>query len=179
MKLKGQHIFSTGHFDREGLLAIFAVAEKMEKILVGGRRAVQLRKRAGELDGKIMATIFYEPSTRTRFSFETAMLRLGGRVVSNADMMQTSSVRKLETLEDTGKVISQMVDVIVMRHPEAGSVEFLARHSEVPVINAGDGAAEHPTQGLMDLYTIWKEFGRLDGLTIGMVGDLKNSRVQH
>lgn len=144
----------------------------MEKILKSG-------KFGHDLDGKIMATLFYEPSTRTRFSFETAMLRLGGKVVSNADMIQTSSFKKLETLEDTGKVVSQMVDVIVMRHPEPESVAILAANSDVPVLNAGDGPAEHPTQALMDLYTIWKKFGRLDGLTIGMVGDLKNSRVQH
>lgn len=172
MNFKGQHILSTKQFDKKGLLELFVEAQKMEKILTSG-------KPGRELEGKIMATVFYEPSTRTRFSFETAMLRLGGSVVSNADMMQTSSVRKLETLEDTGKVISQMVDVIVMRHPEAGSVKVFAEHCDVPVINAGDGASEHPTQALLDLYTIWKEFGRIDGLTIGMIGDLKNSRVQH
>lgn len=172
MKINGQHILTTSQFDKKSLLSLFVESKKMEKILRSG-------KLGREMEGKIMATIFYEPSTRTRFSFEAAMLRLGGRVVSNADMMQTSSVRKLETLEDTGKAISQMVDVIVMRHPEAGSVKVFAEHSDVPVINAGDGASEHPTQALLDLYTIWKEFGRLDGLTIGMIGDLKNSRVQH
>ncbi len=152
----------------------------MEKILGGGRSGVgSAGKFARDLEGKIMATLFYEPSTRTRFSFEAAMLRLGGRVLSNADMMQTSSVTKLETLKDTGKVVSQMVDVIVMRHPEPGVVNILAETSDVPVINAGDGPNEHPTQGLLDLYTIWKEFGKIDGLTIGMIGDLKNSRVQH
>ncbi|MCX6735407.1 MAG: aspartate carbamoyltransferase [Candidatus Peregrinibacteria bacterium] len=172
MKFKGQNILSTQQFDKEGLLSLFAEAKKMEKLVKSG-------KFGKEMEGKIMATLFYEPSTRTRFSFEAAMLRLGGRVVSNADMMQTSSVRKLETLEDTGKVVSQIANVIAMRHPEPGSVAILAKYSDVPVINAGDGSNEHPTQALLDLYTIWKEFGKIDGLTIGMIGDLKNSRVQH
>lgn len=175
MKFKGQHILSTNQFDKAGLLGLFAEAKKMEKVLAEAKKG----KESGLMAGKILATLFYEPSTRTRFSFETAMLRLGGRVVSNADMMQTSSIKKLETLEDTGKVISQLVDVIAMRHPEPGSVKVLAEHSDVPVINAGDGSNEHPTQALLDLYTIWKEFGQIDGLTIGMIGDLKNSRVQH
>lgn len=172
MKFKGQHILSTQQFDKEGLLSLFAEAKKMEKLVKSG-------KFGKEMEGKIMATLFYEPSTRTRFSFEAAMLRLGGRVVSNADMMQTSSVRKLETLEDTGKTVSQIANVIAMRHPEPGSVAILSKYSDVPVINAGDGSNEHPTQALLDLYTIWKEFGKIDGLTIGMIGDLKNSRVQH
>jgi aspartate carbamoyltransferase catalytic subunit len=118
MKFKGQHILSTQQFDKEGLLSLFAEAKKMEKLVKSG-------KFGKEMEGKIMATLFYEPSTRTRFSFEAAMLRLGGRVVSNADMMQTSSVRKLETLEDTGKTVSQIADVIAMRHPEPGSVAIL------------------------------------------------------
>lgn len=179
MKFKAQHILSTKQFDREGLLSLFAEAKKMEKFLKGGNATGGRGKFGREMEGKIMATLFYEPSTRTRFSFEAAMLRLGGRVISNADMMQTSSVRKLETLEDTGKVVSQIADVIAMRHPEPGSVALFAKYSDVPVINAGDGANEHPTQALLDLYTIWKEFGKIDGLTIGMIGDLKNSRVQH
>jgi len=166
MDYKGQHILSTKQFDRDGLLELFEEAKEMES---GG----------GELSGKLMATLFYEPSTRTRFSFEAAMLRLGGGVISNADMVTTSSFRKKETLEDTGKVVSQMADVIVARHPEEGSVAKLASKSDVPVINAGDGASEHPTQALLDLYTVWKEKGDLDGLTWGMVGDLKNGRVPH
>lgn len=166
MDYKGQHILSTKQFDKDGLLELFEEAKRMET-------------EGGDLSGKLMATLFYEPSTRTRFSFEVAMNRLGGMVISNADMMTTSSHKKRETLEDTGKVVSKMVDVIVMRHPEAGSVAKLASKSEVPVINAGDGSSEHPTQGLLDLYTVWKEKGTLDGLIWGMVGDLKNSRVFH
>lgn len=131
------------------------------------------------MKGKILATLFFEPSTRTRFSFEAAMLRLGGKVISNADMMETSSFKKMEDLYDTGKVVSQIADVIVVRHPEAGSVEELAKGSDVPVINAGDGPAQHPSQALLDVYTIWKEKGTLDGLCVGMVGDLKYGRVPH
>ncbi len=166
MDFQGQHILSTNQFDKDGLLVLFEEAKKMES-------------EGGDLKGKLMATLFYEPSTRTRFSFEAAMNRLGGKVMSNADMMETSAHTKRETLEDTGKVVSKIVDVIVMRHPEKGSVAKLAAKSEVPVINAGDGASEHPTQGLLDLYTVWKEKGTLDGLIWGMVGDLKNSRVFH
>jgi aspartate carbamoyltransferase catalytic subunit len=166
MEFKGQHILSTKQFDKDGLLALFEEAKRMES-------------EGGDLNGKLMATLFYEPSTRTRFSFEAAMNRLGGKVMSNADMITTSAHTKRETLEDTGKVVSKIVDVIVMRHPEKGSVAKLAEKSEVPVINAGDGASEHPTQGLLDLYTVWKEKGTLDGLVWGMVGDLKNSRVFH
>ncbi len=180
MKFKGQHILSTEQFDKNGLIDLFIEAKKMATFKAGKVGATGGGgKFANIMEGKIMATLFYEPSTRTRFSFEAAMLRLGGQVISNADMMQTSSFKKLETLEDTGKVVSQMSDVIVMRHPVAGSVAELAKFSDVPVINAGDGSAEHPTQALLDLYTIWKKFGKIDGLTIGMVGDLKNSRVQH
>lgn len=171
MEFHLQHILSTKQFDKEGLLSLFQLAVRMEKIAKNGGEKL--------LSGKIMASLFFEPSTRTRFSFETAMLRLGGSVVSNFDMMKTSSLTKKESLEDTGKVVSQMADVIVMRHPETGSVSKLANKSDVPVINAGDGASEHPTQALLDLYTIWKEKGRIDKLTIGMVGDLKYGRVPH
>jgi len=176
MKFKDQHILSTNQFDKNDLLAFFEVVKKMEKVV---EEAVVGGKQAKLCEGKILATLFYEPSTRTRFSFETAMLRLGGRVISNFDMLKTSSAVKSETLYDTGKVISQMADVIAMRHPEVGSVEKLAKGSDVPVINAGDGIGEHPTQALLDLYTIWKNKGTVSGLTIGMIGDLKNGRVPH
>jgi aspartate carbamoyltransferase catalytic subunit len=172
MNLQGEHILSTKQFDKDGLLELFEEAKQMEAVLTG----------PGYLDllkGKLMATIFFEPSTRTRFSFESAMLRLGGSVKSNPDMLRNSSIKKQETLWDTGKVLSQMADVIVMRHPEAGTVAEVAKGSDVPVMNAGDGSNEHPTQGLLDLYTIWKTFGKLDGLQVGMMGDLKNSRVIH
>jgi aspartate carbamoyltransferase catalytic subunit len=171
MKFEGRHILSTKQFDKSALIALFEKAGEMEEQIKEGKSDI--------LSGKILASLFFEPSTRTRFSFEAAMQRLRGGVVSNADMMNTSSLTKLETLYDTGKVVSQIADVIVMRHPEAGSVAKLAEGSDVPVINAGDGPSEHPTQGLLDLYTIWKNYGKIDGLTIGLVGDLKNSRVLH
>lgn len=175
MNLKGQHILSSSQFDKKTLLELFEEAVVMEHVVkeaAGG-------KQSEILCGKILATLFYEPSTRTRFSFEAAMLRLGGRVLSNADMMGTSSVKKSETLCDTGKVVSQMADVIVMRHPEARALHELVRGSEVPVVNAGNGPEDHPTQALLDAYTIWKEKGSLDGLVIGLIGDLKHSRVLH
>ncbi len=171
MDFKGQHILSTEQFDKDSLLALFEVAKEMEVVMESG---------GGDLlKGKVMASVFFEPSTRTRFSFEAAMQRLGGAVISNADMMSTSSIKKMETLEDTGKVLAQLADVLVVRHPEAGAVNKIATNSDVPVLNAGDGPAQHPTQGLLDLYTIWKEFGKIDGLTVGLIGDLKHSRVLH
>lgn len=172
MSFKGQNILSAKQFDKKGLLDLFKTAKEMEKVLAG-------KKQSKIAEGKILATLFFEPSTRTRFSFETAMLRLGGRVLSNADMGNTSSAVKKETLEDTGKVMSQMADVLVMRNPTPMSVEKFAKNSDVPVLNAGDGVNEHPTQALLDLYTVWKERGSLDGLVWGMVGDLKNGRVPH
>ncbi|MFA6992059.1 MAG: aspartate carbamoyltransferase [Candidatus Gracilibacteria bacterium] len=175
MKFKGEHILSTKQFDKDGLIELFELAKKMEKVIEKSKGG----KQSKILEGRVMATLFFEPSTRTRFSFETAMNRLGGRVISNFDMMNSSSVKKRETLKDTGKVVSQMADIIAMRHPEPGSVDELASTSDVPVMNAGDGPNQHPTQALMDLYTIWKEFGRITGLTVGMVGDLKYGRVPH
>jgi len=169
---KGSHLLSSKDLTREDLLKIFEEAERMLPVAVK-------EEGSGIMKGKILATLFYEPSTRTRFSFETAMLRLGGSVISNFQMMQTSSVKKGETLSDTGKVVSKFADVIVARHPEAGTVARLAEGSEVPVLNAGDGPNDHPTQGLLDVFTIWKQFGGIDGLTIGMVGDLKYGRVPH
>jgi len=169
MKFKGQDILSTKQFDKKGMEVLFKRALKFEKKMA-----------AGLFRGKILATLFFEPSTRTRFSFESAFLRGGGSVISGADMMNTSSIKKRETLYDTGKVVSCFADIIVMRHPEAGSVVELARGASVPVINAGDGSNQHPTQALLDVYTMWKEFGgRLSGKVIGMVGDLKNGRVPH
>ncbi|MEK7672473.1 MAG: aspartate carbamoyltransferase [Patescibacteria group bacterium] len=175
MNLKGQHILSTKQFDKKSLLGLFAEAKKMEKVVDSAKKG----KQSKILEGKIMATLFYEPSTRTRFSFEAAMLRLGGRVLSNADMLMTSSAKKSETLFDTGKVVSQMADVIAMRHSQAEALHELAAGSDVPVINCGNGPEDHPTQALLDAYTIWKELGKIDGLTIGVIGDLKHSRVLH
>jgi aspartate carbamoyltransferase len=130
------------------------------------------------LRGKVLATLFFEPSTRTRLSFETAMLRLGGRVLSVSEAKSTSA-SKGESLHDTIKTVEGYADAIVLRHPEVGAAEVAARATTKPVLNAGDGAGEHPTQSLLDLYTIRKEQGRVDGLTIALVGDLKHGRTVH
>src|ERR671924_1738381 len=128
--------------------------------------------------GKIMATLFYEPSTRTRLSFESAMQRLGGSVISCSDM-KSSSTAKGETVADTAKVVSSYADILVVRHHWDGAVQAMAEHTNVPIINAGDGSHEHPTQTLCDLYTLKKEKGDLKGLTVVLCGDLKNGRTIH
>jgi aspartate carbamoyltransferase catalytic subunit len=129
------------------------------------------------LDGQIMASLFYEESTRTRFSFETAMLRLGGSVISTENARQFSSVSKGETLEDTIRIMNGYADVIVMRHYESGAARRAADISRVPIINAGDGTGQHPTQAFLDLYTIQKELGHIDDISIAVVGDLANGRT--
>jgi aspartate carbamoyltransferase catalytic subunit len=131
------------------------------------------------LDGRILATLFYEPSTRTRLSFESAMHRLGGGVLSVAEAAKSSSAAKGETLTDATRVISGYADVIVQRHPEVYSAHEAAKGATVPLINAGDGSHEHPTQALLDLYTIQRERGQIDELRIGMVGDLRYGRTVH
>lgn len=154
----------------------------MEALFVRAQTFLPLVKEGKKVDlasGKILATLFFEPSTRTRFSFESAMLRLGGTVISNADMKEISSAKKGETLYDTGQVVSRYADIIAMRHPEPGTVAELAQGSRVPVVNGGDGSADHPTQGLLDLFTIQNERGTLDDFTMAMVGDLKYGRVPH
>ena len=130
------------------------------------------------LNGKVLANLFFEPSTRTRLSFESAMLKLGGKVFGFADQL-TSSVKKGETLKDTIKIVAGYSDVIVIRHPLEGSARAASDCSDVPIINAGDGANQHPTQTLLDLFTIKEKFGKIDGLNIGLVGDLKYGRTVH
>lgn len=130
------------------------------------------------LTGKVVASLFFEPSTRTRLSFETAISRLGGRIIGFADA-GSSSVTKGETLHDTIKMVSNYADLIVMRHPLEGAARYAAQISPVPVINAGDGANQHPTQTLLDMYSILKTQGTLDNLNIFMVGDLKYGRTVH
>lgn len=135
-------------------------------------------KYAHECNGKIMATLFYEPSTRTQMSFQTAMLRLGGQLIG-FDNPATSSVSKGENLKDTTKIVSSYADILVMRHPIAGSAKAAALSADCPVINAGDGGHLHPTQTLTDLLTLKIEKGRLDNLTLGLCGDLINGRTVH
>src|SRR5512136_2214976 len=130
------------------------------------------------LKGKILANIFYEPSTRTSSSFTAAMERLGGSVIPISEV-RYSSVAKGESLPDTIRTLEAYSDVIVLRHPETGSAALAAKYAHKPVINAGDGIGEHPTQALLDLFTIREELGRLDGLTVTMLGDLKYGRTVH
>lgn len=128
-------------------------------------------------EGKILASIFFEPSTRTRFSFESAMYRLGGAVISAENAREFSSSSKGETIEDMINVVSSYADAIVLRHFEEGAAARAAKVATVPIINAGDGIGQHPTQALVDLYTIQKEHGSIDGITVAVVGDLKNGRT--
>ncbi len=154
---------------------LFGVAEKFQ----AGPPVTQaqLVRRCGR--GKILASLFFEPSTRTRFSFESAMLRLGGQIISAENAADFSSAKKGETLEDTIRIVSGYADCIVLRHPERGSSQRAAQVSTVPIINAGDGSGEHPTQALLDVYTIQKELGKVDGLQIALVGDLLYGRTAH
>lgn len=159
------HILESQQFNRKIISEIFSKADSFAK------------KTKPSLEGKIMAALFYEPSTRTRFSFEAAMLRLGGHVIHTEHAGEFSSVSKGETLEDTIQVMGNYVDVIVLRHPEVGASKRAAKISNVPVINAGDGTGQHPTQALLDLYTIQKELDRIEDIHVAMVGDLKNGRT--
>jgi aspartate carbamoyltransferase catalytic subunit len=131
----------------------------------------------GRLNGQVMAALFYEPSTRTRLSFDAAMLRLGGQTMGTDNAREFSSAAKGETLEDTIRIVSGYADVIVLRHYEEGAAKRASAVSSVPIINAGDGPGQHPTQALLDLYTIRDELGRIDGLRVAMVGDLANGRT--
>jgi aspartate carbamoyltransferase catalytic subunit len=163
------HVIEAQQFDVPTLLRLIEATQEMEEVVSGGG--------SSQLRGRIMATLFYEPSTRTRFSFETAMHRLGGAVISTENAAEFSSVAKGETLEDTVRILNGYADVLVLRHYEVGSAKRAASVSRIPVINAGDGAGQHPTQALLDLYTIHKEIGSIDGLRIAMVGDLAQGRT--
>jgi aspartate carbamoyltransferase catalytic subunit len=173
--LKGQHILSVKQFDRDIIQQVFDVADKMQPY-------AQREKRTKVLDGAILGNLFFEPSTRTRVSFGTAFNLLGGEVRETTGM-DNSALAKGESLYDTARVLSGYSDIIAMRHPDTGSVEEFAAGSRVPVINGGDGPNEHPTQALLDLYTINKELeyhgARIDGLHIAMIGDLKYGRTVH
>ncbi len=162
---KINHIIESQQFDIKLINSIFTSADKLEK------------KADSSLKGKVMASVFYEPSTRTRFSFESAMLHLGGNVITTENAKEFSSAVKGETLEDSTRVISNYADVIVMRHYEQGASMRAAAVSTIPIVNAGDGAGQHPTQALLDLYTIKRELGKIDGVTVAFVGDLKNGRT--
>lgn len=164
-----KHVTGLKSMTRSDITEILDLAESVEEICNG-----EVVSR--DLENHLMATFFYEPSTRTRFSFEAAMLRLGGKVISMADAKATSSAWKGESLADTIRTIDNYCDVIVLRHPQSGAAEEAASYSKVPVLNAGDGTNEHPSQGLLDILTIRKERGSLDGLNVVLVGDLKHTR---
>ena len=166
------HIVESQQFDRDLLDKVFRTAEAMKADL-----AARPRRLASALEGKIMASLFYEPSTRTRFSFESAMLRLGGRIITTENAREFSSAAKGESLIDSTRIMNGYADIIVMRHHEAGSAKKAADVSTVPIINAGDGSGQHPTQALLDLFTIKDHFKHIAGLTIAMVGDLKYGRT--
>ncbi len=170
--LYGEDVLSVAQFDRDKIDYIFTRANEMREMV----------KRVGKFDlipDKVAACIFYEPSTRTSSSFIAAMQRLGGSVIPITSGVSFSSVSKGETLGDTMRVLEQYADVVVLRHPEVGAAKEAASAASVPVINAGDGPGEHPTQALLDLFTIQDELGQIDGLKIAMLGDLRYGRTVH
>lgn len=169
MNLKGRHLIDPNDFNLEELKQVFDLADKM----------VENRDAFGSTcKGKILGTLFYEPSTRTRLSFESAMLRLGGTVLGFSDA-STSSVSKGESIADTIRVLDTYADIVVMRHPKEGAPLLASEYSRVPVINGGDGGHQHPTQTLTDLLTIRRLKGSLDNLTVAFCGDLKFGRTVH
>ncbi|MBN1143017.1 MAG: aspartate carbamoyltransferase [Bacteroidales bacterium] len=165
--MKNKSLVSITDYTKDEYLRILSLADEFEK-----------KPDPSLLRDKVVATLFFEPSTRTRLSFESAVLKLGGRVIGFSDS-SSSSVTKGETLYDTIKIVSNYCDLIVMRHPLEGTARFASELTNIPVINAGDGANQHPTQTLLDLYSILKTQGTLDNLTIFMVGDLKYGRTVH
>ena len=165
--MKNKSLVSITDYSKDEYLKILDVAADFEK-----------NTYQNLLNGKVVAALFFEPSTRTRLSFESAINRLGGKVIGFSDA-NSSSVTKGETLYDTIKVVSNYAELVVMRHPLEGSARYASENSKVPVVNAGDGANQHPTQTLLDLYSIFKTQAKLDGLNICMVGDLKYGRTVH
>jgi aspartate carbamoyltransferase catalytic subunit len=162
-----KNLISITDFSKEEYLKIMEFSQKFEE-----------NPNQSLLKGKVVATLFFEPSTRTRLSFETAINRLGGKIIGFSDS-NSSSVSKGETLHDTIKMVSNYADLIIMRHPLEGSARYAAEIADVPVINAGDGANQHPSQTLLDMYSIKKTQGRLDDINLFMVGDLKYGRTVH
>jgi len=169
VEFKGRDIISIEDFSREEINYILKRSQAMEPLAANG---------SDMLKGKILASLFFEPSTRTRLSFEAAMLKLGGSTIGFAEA-EIASVKKGENLADTVRTVENYADIIALRHPLEGAAKLAAEFSKVPILNAGSGAEEHPTQALMDLYTIQKEKGRIDGLKIALVGDLRYGRTVH
>ena len=171
MNLKGKDLISLYDLSNDEIMYILNKSKEMEKL-------AETKRKLNLLEGYILATLFFEPSTRTRLSFESAMQRLGGGVIGFS-AVEASSVAKGESLVDTIRTVENYADIIVLRHPVMGAARAAAEVAEVPVINAGDGSGEHPTQTLLDLYTILKEKGKISGLKIGLLGDLKYGRTVH
>lgn len=167
MLKSGDSVISIRDFDRESILHVLSVAARLES-----------EDHLNLLRGKLLATMFLEPSTRTRLSFASAMMRLGGRVLDFGEA-EHSSFKKGESLSDALRVVAGYCDVIALRHPWEGAARLASRIAGVPVVNAGDGANQHPTQTFLDLYTIQKVWGSIEGLTVGFVGDLKYGRTVH
>jgi aspartate carbamoyltransferase catalytic subunit len=167
MKFQNRDIISIKDFTKDEILHVLKTAKKLES-----------KPEHSLMRGRVMASLFFEPSTRTRLSFESAMTRLGGEVIGFSEPGNTS-LKKGETLWDTIKMAEKYADVIVMRHPVEGAARLASEASDVPIINGGDGANQHPTQTLLDLYTIQKTKGKIDGLNIGFLGDLKYGRTVH
>ncbi len=163
-----RHVIESQQFSRTLLEDLFARADEIKR---------EPHRFMGRLNGQVMAALFYEPSTRTRLSFEAAMMRLGGQTMGTDNAREFSSAAKGETIEDTIRIVSGYADVIVLRHNEEGAARRAASVSSVPIINAGDGPGQHPTQALLDLYTIKDELNRIDGIKVAMVGDLANGRT--
>ncbi|KXB03818.1 aspartate carbamoyltransferase [candidate division MSBL1 archaeon SCGC-AAA261G05] len=171
MNLHGRDMISLRGLTDEELLHIFDTADEFEPVARG-------EKHSDVLKGKVVGALFFEPSTRTRLSFESATQRLGGGTLGFAEA-RTSSVAKGETLADTIRTVEKYCDTIVLRHPKMGAARLAAKMAEIPIINAGDGAGHHPTQTLLDLYTIRKVSGKIEGINLGLVGDLKYGRTVH
>lgn len=169
MEFEGKDIISIKDFSREEIDYVLRVSKAMEPLA---------QKGSDMLKGKILATLFFEPSTRTRLSFDAAMHKLGGSTIGFAEA-EIASVRKGENLADTVRTVENYADVIAIRHPLEGAARLAAEFAKVPIINGGSGAEEHPTQALLDLYTIVKEKGEIDGLKIAFVGDLRYGRTVH
>jgi len=165
---KQNGLYESQQFSKEKLFDLFKKADDIRG---------NPEKYDSSLKGKVLATLFYEPSTRTRLSFETAMLKLGGGVVSTENAKEFSSAVKGESIEDTARIVGAYCDCIVLRHHEEGSALSAAKVSPVPIINAGDGKGQHPTQALLDAYTIYREIGKLDNIKIALVGDLSSGRT--
>lgn len=165
-----KHVLSSSQYTRESLEELFDLAEKIKK---------NPKKFANKLDDKIIAIMFYEPSTRTRLSFETAALKLGAKIITTENAGEFSSAAKGETIEDTVKVIAGYADAMVIRHKSETSSEEAASVNKIPILNAGAGKGEHPTQALLDLYTIREKKGKIDGTKVAVLGDLLHGRTIH